>query len=69
MHRKKTVSKSLFNEPVVCYFSNKRFDIDAFLWVLRNCQEHQFFQEHLETPDSVFMEHICKYNIIKFSVG
>ena len=26
-----------------------------------------FLQEHLETPDSVFMEHICNYNI-KFNV-
>ena len=28
-----------------------------------------FLQEHLETPDSVFMEHICNYNIIKFNVN
>ena len=28
-----------------------------------------FLQEYLETPDSVFMEHICNYNIIKFNVN
>ena len=28
-----------------------------------------FLQGHLETPDSVFMEHICNYNIIKFKVN
>ena len=44
-------------------FLIKNSDIDAFLWMLRNCQEH------LDTPDSVFMEHICNYNIIKFKVS
>ena len=28
-----------------------------------------FLQEDLKTPDSVFMEHICNYNIIKFNVN
>ena len=28
-----------------------------------------FLQEQLETPDSVFMEHIYNYDIIKFNVN
>ena len=28
-----------------------------------------FLQELLEPPDSVFMEHICNYGIIKFNVN
>ena len=61
MHRKTTVSESLFNHLVS--FLIKDSDIDAFLWILQNCQEH------LEAPDFVFIEYVCNYNIIKFSVN
>ena len=66
IHRKTTVSESLFNQPVSCYFFNKR--LRRFLVDIAKLSRTPFLQEHLETPDSVFMEHICNYNIIKFNV-
>ena len=66
IHRKATVSESLFNQPVSCYFFNKR--LRRFLVDIVKLSRTPLLQEHLETPDSVFMEHICNYNIIKFNV-
>ena len=31
--------------------------------VIAKLSRKTVLQEHLETPDSVFMEHICNYNI------
>ena len=45
LYTRKTVSESLFNEPAT--FSIKDSEIDAFLWILRNCQEHQFYKNTL----------------------
>ena len=44
IHRKTTVSEYLFNEPVATFLI-KDYKIDAFLWTLRNCQEHQFYKK------------------------
>ena len=52
---------SISQQPAT--FLRKGFDIDAFLWILRNCQEH------LGTPDSVFIEHICRYNNLQCNVN
>ena len=69
IHRKTTVSESLFNHPVACYFFIKRLQHRRFLVDIAKLSRTPFLQEHLETPDSVFMEHICNYNIIKFNVN
>ena len=69
IHRKTTLSESLFNQPVTCYFFNKRLRHKRFLVDIAKLSRTRFLQEHLKTPDSVFMEHICNYNIIKFNVN
>ena len=60
IHRKTTVLDSLFNQPVSWYFFNKR--------LRRVLVKKTIFAKLLDTSDSVFMEHICNYNI-KFSVN
>ena len=67
IHRKTTVLESLFNQPVACYFFNKR--LRRFLVDIAKLSRTPFLQEGLETPDSVFMEHICNCNIIKLNVN
>ena len=69
IQRKTTVLESLFNQPVACYFFNKRFQHRRFLVDIAKLSRTPFLQEHLEAPDSVYMEHICNYNIIKFNVN
>ena len=69
IYRKTTVSESFFNQSVACYFFNKRLQHRHFLVDITKLSRTQFLQEHLETTDSVFMEHICNYNIIKFNVN
>ena len=58
--------ESVFNQPVACYFFNKR--LRRFLVYIAKLSRTPFLQEHFETPDSVFMECICNYNI-KFNVN
>ena len=67
IHRKATVSESLVNQPVACYFFNKRFR--CFLVDIPELSRTPFIQEHLQAPDSVFVKHICDYKIIKFNVN
>ena len=67
IHRKITVSESLFNQQVACYSFNKR--LRRFLVDIAKLSRTPLLQEHLETPDSVFMEHTCNYNIIKSDVN
>ena len=62
-------SESLFNQPVTCYFFNKRLRHARFLVEVMKLSRTPFLQEHLETAASVFTEHICDYNIIKFNVN
>ena len=66
IHRKTTVLESLFNQPVSCYFFNKR--LRRFLVDIAKLSRTPFLQEHLETPDSVFMECITNYNITEFNI-
>ena len=66
IHGKITVSRSLFNQPVASYVFNKR--LRGFLVDIAKLSRTPFLQEHLETPDFVFMEHICNYNITEFNV-
>ena len=61
------MSKSLLNQTVACYFFNKR--LRRFLVDFAKLSRTPFLQEHLEAPDSVFMEHICNYNIMNFNVN
>ena len=68
IQRKTSVSEFLFNQLVACYFFNKRLKHKRFLVDFAKLSRAPFLQEHLQTPDSVFMEHICDYNIIKFKV-
>ena len=66
------MSESLFNQPVACYpttFFNKKLPHRRLLVVIPKQSRIQFLQEHPETPDSVFTEHICNYNTIKFNVN
>ena len=67
IHRKTSVSKFLFNQPVSYYFFNKR--LRRFLVDIVKLSRTPILQELLETPDFVFMEHICNYDIIKFNVN
>ena len=60
IHRKTTVLESLFNQPVPCYFFNKRLRRVLF--------KNTIFAKLLDTSNSAFMEHICNYNI-KFNVN
>ena len=69
IQRKTTVSESLFNQPIACYFLNKRLPHRCFLVDIAKLSRAPFLQEPLETPDSVFTVHICKYNNIKFNVN
>ena len=69
IQRKRTVSESLFNEPRACYFFNKRLRHRHFLADTEKPYRTPSLQEQLDTPDSVFMEHICNYNNIKFNVN
>ena len=62
------MSESLFNQPGACYFFNKRLQHRPFLVYIEKLSRTPFLQEHLETRNSVFMEHVCNYNIIKFNV-
>ena len=61
IQRKITVSESLFNQPGACYFLNKRLRHRRFLVDIGKLSSTPFLQKHLETLDSVFMEHICNY--------
>ena len=67
IHRKTTVSESLFNQPVACYFFNNW--LRRFLADIAKLSRTPFLQEHLVTPDSVFMEHVFNYIIINFNVN
>ena len=69
IQRKTTVSESLFNQPVACYFFNKRFRQRRVLVDTAKLSRIPFLQEHLETLDSVFMEHIWNYSNIKCNVN
>ena len=55
------MSESLFNQPVPCYFFNKR--LRRFLVDIAKRSRTPLLQEYLENLDSVFMEHIFNYNI------
>ena len=57
------------HQPVACYLFNKRLQHRYFLVNIAKLSRTPFLQEHLETPDSVYMEHIYNYNIIKFKVA
>ena len=59
IQRKTTVSEFLFNQPVACSFINKRLQHRRFLVDIAKLSRTPFLQEHLEVPDSVFMEHVC----------
>ena len=61
------MSESLFNYQVACYFFNKR--LRRFLVDIAKLSRTPFLQEHLETPDFVFMEHTCNCNVITFNVN
>ena len=69
IQRKTTVSESLFNQPIACYFFNKRLRHRRFLVGIAKLSRTPFLQEPLETPDSVFTVHIRNYNNIKFNVN
>ena len=68
-HRKTTVLEFLFDQPIACNVFDKRLQHRRFLVDIGKLSRTPTLQEHLETPDSVFTEHICKYNIIKFNVN
>ena len=69
IQRKTTVSESRFNQPVACYFFNKRFRQRRVLVDIAKLSRIPFLQEHVETLDSVFMEHIWNYSNIKCNVN
>ena len=50
-------------------FLNKRLRHRHFLVDTEKPSRTPSLQEHLETTDSVFMEHTCNYNNIKFNVN
>ena len=62
------MSESPFNQPVACYFINERLRHRRFLADIAKLSRTPFLHEHLETPDSLFMEYICNYNI-KFNAN
>ena len=66
---KTTASESLFNQPVACYFFSTGLQHRRFLVDTAKLSRTPFLQGRLETPDSVFMEHIYNYNIMKFNVN
>ena len=45
VHGKITVSEFLINEPATLLIKDS--DLDAFLLILQNCQEHQFYKNTL----------------------
>ena len=63
------MSESLFNQPVACYFFNKRLRHRCFLVDIAELSRALFLQEHLESLDSVFMGHIYIYSIVKVNVN
>ena len=65
VHRKTTVSEFVFNETAT--FLIKESEIDAFLWILRNCQKHQFYKSTLRLL-ILYLWNICNYSI-KFNVS
>ena len=69
IHRKTTVSESLFNEPLARHIFKKGLQHRCFLAGITKLSRTAVSQEHLETPDSVFMQHIWNYKIIKFYVS
>ena len=69
IERKITVLEFLFNQPVASYFFNKRLRHSRFLVDIAKLSRRLFLQEQLDTPDSIFMEHICNYNNIKYNVN
>ena len=69
IERKITVLEFLFNQPVASYFFNKRLQHSRFLVDIAKLSRRLFLQEQLDTPDSIFMEHICNYNNIKYNVN
>ena len=69
IQRKTTVSESRFNQPVACYFFNKRFRQRRILVDIAKLSRIPFLQEHVETLDSVFMEHIWNYSNVKCNVN
>ena len=69
IERKITVLEFLFNQPVASYFFNKRLQHSRFLVDIAKLSRRPFLQEQLDTPDSIFMEHICNYNNIKYNVN
>ena len=50
-------------------FLKKRLRHRHFLVDTEKPSRTPSLQEHLETTDSVFMEHTCNYNNIKFNVS
>ena len=69
IERKISVLEFLFNQPVASYFFNKRLQHSRFLVDIAKLSRRLFLQEQLDTPDSIFMEHICNYNNIKYNVN
>ena len=65
-HRKITVLESLFNQPVSCYIFHER--LRRVLVDIAKLSRTPFLQNSLILL-SVFMEHVCNYNIIKFNVN
>ena len=65
IHRKTAVLESLFIQQVSCYFFIKR--LRRFLVDIAKLAGTRIFIKLLETPDSVLMEHIYNYKIIKFN--
>ena len=57
------MSGSRFNQPVAYYLFNNRLRHRHFLVDIAKLSRTPFLQEHLETPYSVFIEHICNYNV------
>ena len=55
---KTTLSEFPFNQPVACYLINKRLRHRRILVDIAKLLRTPLLQEHLETPDSLFMKHI-----------
>ena len=49
--------ESRFNQPVTCYFINKRLRHRRLPVYIAKLSRTLFLQEHLETRDSLFMGH------------
>ena len=61
------VSEFHFNQPVTCYFFNKRLRHGCFLVNFAKLSRIAIFTDHFGIPASVFIEHIN--NITKFTVN